>query len=43
MKRHMLVYFFIFILVGKERGEIFIRIRDSYKRMSEIVNKKEVR
>jgi len=39
MKRHMLIYFFIFRLVGKERGEIFIRIRDSYKRTSEIVLK----
>jgi hypothetical protein len=30
MKRHMLICFFIFMLVGKERSEIFIRIKDSY-------------
>jgi hypothetical protein len=27
MKRHMLIYLFIFMLVGKERGEIVIKIR----------------
>jgi hypothetical protein len=30
IKRHMLICVFIFMLVGKERGEIGIRIRDSY-------------
>jgi len=30
MKRHMLIYHFIFMLVGTERDEIFIRIRDNY-------------
>ncbi len=29
-KAHMLICLFISILVGKERSEIFIRIRDSY-------------
>jgi len=30
MKTHMVICLFIFILVGKERDEIIIRIRDSY-------------
>ncbi len=30
MKRHMLICFLIFMLVGKERSEIVIRIKDSY-------------
>ncbi len=30
MKKHMLICLFIFMLLGKERGEIVIRIRDSY-------------
>jgi hypothetical protein len=30
MKRHMLICFFIFMLVGKEKIEIVIRIKDSY-------------
>ncbi len=30
VKRHILICLFIFMLVGKERGEVVIRIRDSY-------------
>jgi hypothetical protein len=30
MKRYMLVFLFIPMLVGKEMGEIIIKIRDSY-------------
>jgi hypothetical protein len=30
MKRHMLIFLFISMLVHKERGKIVIRIRDSY-------------
>jgi len=30
MKMHMLICFFISMLVGKERGEIVIKIKDSY-------------
>ncbi len=30
MKRHILIFFFIFMLLGKERGEIVLRIRDNY-------------
>jgi hypothetical protein len=30
MKMHMLICLFISMLVGKERGEIVIKIRDSY-------------
>jgi hypothetical protein len=30
MKMHMLIYLFISMLVGNERGEIVIRIRDLY-------------
>jgi hypothetical protein len=30
MKRHMLFYFFISMLVGKERGEIVIKIKNNY-------------
>jgi hypothetical protein len=30
MKRHMLICLLISMLVGKEKGEIVIRIRDSY-------------
>ncbi len=30
MKRYILICLFIFMLVGKERGEIVIRIRDNY-------------
>jgi hypothetical protein len=30
MKTHMLICLFISMLVGKERGEIVIKIRDSY-------------
>jgi len=37
MKRHMLICHFISILVGKERGEIIIRIKNNYKERSEII------
>jgi hypothetical protein len=37
MKFHMLISFFISMLVGKERGEIVIWIRDSYKEMNKVV------
>jgi hypothetical protein len=30
MKNHMLIFHFISMLVGKERGEIVIMIRDNY-------------
>ncbi len=30
MRRNTLTFFFISILVGKERGEIIIRIRNNY-------------
>jgi hypothetical protein len=30
MKRHMLIYLFISMLVGKEMGEIVIKIRNNY-------------
>jgi hypothetical protein len=30
MKKHMLIFFFISMLVGKERDEIVIKIKDSY-------------
>jgi hypothetical protein len=30
MKRHILIYIFIPMLVGMERGEIVIKIRNSY-------------
>jgi len=36
MKMHMLICFFISMLVGKERDEIIIWKRDSYKEMSEV-------
>jgi hypothetical protein len=32
MKKHVLIFLFIFMLIGKERGEIVIRIRDNYKK-----------
>jgi len=35
MKRHMLICQFISMLVGKERGEIIIRIKDSYQERKE--------
>jgi len=31
MKKHMLICLFVSMLVGKERGEIVIMIRNSYK------------
>jgi len=37
MKRHMLICHFISMLVGKERGEIIIRTKNSYKERSEII------
>ncbi len=37
MKRHVLICFFISMLVGKERDEIIIRIINNYLEMSEIV------
>ncbi len=37
MKRHILIYFLIFMLVGKEKDEIVVKIRDSYWEGSEIV------
>jgi len=30
MKNHILIFLFISMLVGKERGEIVIMIRDNY-------------
>ncbi len=39
MKRHMLICLFISMLVGKERGEIIIRIKNSYQERIEIVIK----
>jgi hypothetical protein len=30
MKRHILIYLFVPMLVGMERGEIIIKIRNSY-------------
>jgi hypothetical protein len=39
IKRHMLICVFIFMLVGKERGEIVIRIRHSYLERSEVAIK----
>ncbi len=33
---HMLICLFISMLVGKERGEIVIRIRNSYEERSEV-------
>jgi hypothetical protein len=30
VKRHMIICLFIFMLAGKERGEIVIKIKDSY-------------
>jgi len=43
MKRHMLICLFIFMLVGKERGEIVIKIKDNYQDRNDIVIKKEVK
>ncbi len=40
---HMLICFFISMLVGKERDEIVIWTRDNYKEMSEVVISKEMR
>jgi hypothetical protein len=37
MKRHMLICLFMTVLVGKERNEIVIKIRDIYYERSEIV------
>jgi hypothetical protein len=37
MERHVLIYFLISMLVGKERDEIVVKIRDSYWEESEIV------
>jgi hypothetical protein len=37
MKMHMLICLFISVLVGKERNEIVIKIRDIYYERSEIV------
>jgi hypothetical protein len=43
MRKHLLIYLFISMLVGKERGEIIIRIRDNYQERSEIIIRKEVK
>jgi hypothetical protein len=42
MKRHMLICLFISMLVGKERGEIIIRITDNYyqKKLSSYKDKR---
>jgi hypothetical protein len=40
MKRHMLICLFIFMLVGKERGEIVIKIKDNYQDRNDIVIRK---
>jgi len=37
MKRHMLIYLFISMLVAKESDEIVIRIRYNYSERSEVV------
>jgi hypothetical protein len=43
MKGHMLICLFIFMLVIKERGEIVIKIKDSYQDRIEVVIRKEVK
>jgi hypothetical protein len=43
IKRHMLVCLFIFMLVGNERDEIIIKIKDSYQDRNEVVIRKEVK
>jgi hypothetical protein len=43
MKRDMLICLFIFMLVGMERGEIVIKIKDSYQDRNEVVIRKEVK
>jgi hypothetical protein len=30
MKRHILIFLFISMLMGKERGEIIVKIKDNY-------------
>ncbi len=37
MKRHMLICFFISMLVGKENGKIVIKIKNSYSKRNEVV------
>jgi hypothetical protein len=37
MKRHMLICLFISMLVGKERGEIVIRITNNYYEKNQVV------
>ncbi len=39
----LLICIFISMLVGNERGEIIMRIRDNYQERSEIVIRKEVK
>ncbi len=40
LKRHILIFFFIFMLLGEERGETLIRIRDNYWERSEVFDLK---
>jgi hypothetical protein len=36
MKMHMLICLFISMLVGKKKGEIVIKIKDSYENTNEV-------
>jgi hypothetical protein len=40
LKRHILIFFFIFMLLGEERGETLIRIRHNYWERSEVFDLK---